>query len=88
LWQTFGRFENHFGREQRTPLARSGLVFRRATNEFVMASEIFYEPGGAKPRDGDRLKVERREREPTGSFYFHIPSMTEPVGHWLSKQKI
>ncbi len=76
-------FENHLRRKQRTPLARGGVVFRRAADKFVTAIGIFHEPGGAEPRDGGGLEVERGEREPTGSFYFHAASLTWGVGQWL-----
>ena len=45
--------ENHFVREQRTPLAGGGLVVRRAADKFVPASLISDEASDAE--GGDKL---------------------------------
>lgn len=64
------------------------MMLRRAADEFVMAIEMFYEVGGAKPRNGGWLKNKGIDWEPVVSFHFHAASIAEPVGHSLSKPKI
>ena len=53
--------KNNFGREQQAPLMRGGVVFRPAADEFVMAGDMFHEPGWSI-RDGGGLKREGNER--------------------------
>ena len=63
--------ENDLRGEERTPLAGGGVMFCRAADKFVMAGDMFHEPGGAEPRDSGGLKIEGDEWEPGCSLHFH-----------------